>query len=286
MMLHIADTDSLSHEFLTQNLLIKKYLMSLRGDSALHRSAISKESIDLTITSPPYNLGISYASHTDDMTYAQYLAFCKIWLSNCLIWSKSSGRLCLNVPLDQNKYGRRSIGADLNQLAQEVGWSYQTTIIWNEQNISKRTAWGSWRSASAPYVITPVELIIVFYKNDWKKPHKGISDLTKEEFIQWTNGMWTFPGESKKRIGHPAPFPRELAKRCIKLFSYVGDMILDPFVGSGTTMIEAINHHRFALGLDIEPSYIELALKRIKKECHLWQNEEFIEFFILPKINE
>ena len=85
--------------------------------------------------------------------------------------------------------------------------------------------------------------------------------------MNWTNGIWTFNGESKKRIGHPAPFPRELPKRCIKLFSYVGDTILDPFLGSGTTIIEAINNNRKAIGIEMSDEYVELAEKRIKNEC-------------------
>ena len=110
-------------------------------------------------------------------------------------------------------------------------------------------------------------MIVVLYKNEWKKDHKGDSDITKEEFMNWTNGIWTFNGESKKRIGHPAPFPRELPKRCIKLFSYVGDTILDPFLGSGTTIIECINNNRQAVGIEMSEEYVELAEKRIKNEC-------------------
>jgi len=103
--------------------------------------------------------------------------------------------------------------------------------VWNEGNISRRTAWGSWLSASAPYVIAPVELIVILYKDAWKKTRGSkISDIKKEEFMAWTNGLWTFNGESKKKIGHPAPFPRELPYRCIKLFSYVNDLVLTHFV--------------------------------------------------------
>lgn len=76
---------------------------------------------------------------------------------------------------------------------------YHSTIIWAENNISKRTAWGSCLSASAPYVIAPVEVIVILYKNEWKKENKGISDITREEFMSWTNGLWSFNGESKKR---------------------------------------------------------------------------------------
>jgi len=125
-------------------------------------------------------------------------------------------------------------------------------------------------SASAPYVIAPVELIVVFYKKEWKKSYKAQSDITKEEFMDWTNGLWTFNGESKKRIGHPAPFPRELPKRCIKLFSYVGDTVFDPFLGSGTTLIEAKANNRIGIGLDISKEYCQLAKSRLLKESNLF----------------
>src|SRR5712671_5605572 len=99
-------------------------------------------------------------------------------------------------------------------------------------------AWGTWRSASAPCVIAPVEMILVLYKRTWKKS-RGLrrDDLTRDEFMAWTNGIWRFRGESKNRIGHPAPFPLELPRRCLKLFSFVGDTVLDPFMGSGTTLL-------------------------------------------------
>ncbi|BAM32022.1 adenine specific DNA methyltransferase [Helicobacter cinaedi CCUG 18818 = ATCC BAA-847] len=154
------------------------------------------------------------------------------------------------------------MGADLTTLAKQIGWKYHSTIIWNEGNISRRTAWGSWLSASAPYVIAPVELIVVLYKGAWKKKHKGESDISKEEFMAWTNGLWSFNGESKKRIGHPAPFPRELPKRCIKLFSYVGDVVFDPFCGSGTTMIESYLNNRQFIGIELDREYCELSKKR------------------------
>jgi site-specific DNA-methyltransferase (adenine-specific) len=170
----------------------------------------------------------------------------------------------LNIPLDKNKNGQKSVGADITKIAQEVGWSYHSTIIWNEGNISRRTAWGSWLSASAPYVIAPVELIVVLYKYEWKKTSGSkISDITKTEFMDWTNGLWTFNGESKKRIGHPAPFPIELPHRCIKLFSYVNDVVFDPFTGSGTTLIAAANLNRIAVGLELDLQYCELAKNRI-----------------------
>lgn len=226
---------------------------------------IEPESIDLAITSPPYNVDISYNFHDDAVTYDQYLDFSQQWLTRCLNWLKKDGRFCLNVPLDKNKGGQQSVAADLTRIAKEVGYKYHSTIIWNEGNISRRTAWGSWMSASAPYIIAPVEVILILYKQTWKKSKKGKSDITRDEFMEWTNGLWTFPGESKKRIGHPAPFPVELPRRCVKLFSYVGDTVLDPFLGSGTTLIAAAN--RYAIGIDIDKDYCELAKHRLEKEA-------------------
>lgn len=224
----------------------------------------TKEFIDLIVTSPPYNVGIDYNSNNDAVSYEDYLDFSRQWIGNCYKWSKPHARLLLNIPLDKNKGGHRSVGADLTRVAQDSGWNYHSTIVWNEGNISRRTAWGSWMSASAPFVIAPVELIVVLYKNSWKKRlGSKKSDISREEFMAWTNGMWTFNGESKKRIGHPAPFPRELPYRCIKLFSYIDDIVFDPFLGSGTTLIEAHNNNRIGVGVEIDKSYCELAQSRL-----------------------
>ena len=142
---------------------------------------------------------------------------------------------CINIPLDSNKGGKRAIYADYLRIFQEVGWTYQTSIVWNEQNISRRTAWGSWLSPSAPFVTAPVEMIAVFHKGSFRRPatdgRRG--DITRDEFLAWTLGMWTFAGANPRRVGHPAPFPEELPRRLIKLYSYPDDLVLDPFVGLG-----------------------------------------------------
>lgn len=244
-----------------------------QGD-VCNSALLPAQCLDLIITSPPYNVGIDYASNDDDGEYSRYLQFCQEWMTNCFWWTKETGRFCLNIPLDKNKGGQQSVGADLTAIAKKIGWKYQSTIIWNEGNISRRTAWGSWQSASAPYVIAPVELIVIFYKGAWKKATKGVSTISKEDFMAWTNGVWTFNGESKKRIGHPAPFPRELPRRCIQLFSYENDVVCDPFSGSGTTMIESHLNNRAFLGIEIDGGYCELAKKRflntLQKEKRLF----------------
>ena len=253
-----------------------KQNLAIYNQDLLKIDQIESESIDLITTSPPYNIDVDYASNGDSLSYQQYLEFSKQWLSNCYQWSKSQGRLCLNIPLDTNKNGQKSIYADLTQIAKKVGWKYHSTIIWNESNISKRTAWGSWLSASAPYVIAPVETIVVLYKDQWKKDSKGISDISKQEFIEWTNGLWSFNGQSKQGAGgHPAAFPIELPKRCIKLFSFVGDLVLDPFMGSGTTLIASYLNKRQSIGIDIDQGYCDIAIKRLIEEAHIKQTKFF-----------
>jgi site-specific DNA-methyltransferase (adenine-specific) len=239
-----------------------------KGD-VLNRSLFKKDFCDLIVTSPPYNVGIEYNSNDDVLSYEDYLDFSDKWIKNCFYWAKDSCRFILNIPLDKNKGGQKSVGADITTIAQKAGWKYHSTIIWNEGNISRRTAWGSFMSASAPYVIAPVELILVLYKKDWKKTGgTKISDISKENFMSWTSGVWTFNGESKKRIGHPAPFPKELPYRAVKLFSYVKDIVFDPFSGSGTTPLIAALNNRIGVGLDIDESYCNLAKKRILNELN------------------
>ncbi len=236
-------------------------------DDFLTTDLIEKESVDLIVTSPPYNVDIHYNSFQDDVPYEKYLEFSEKWLRKAYLLMKPDGRMCLNIPLDKSKgrkhAGFQSVYTDIVNLAKEVGWKYFSTIIWNEGNISRRTAWGSWLSARAPYVIAPVETIVVFYKEQWQKAKRGESDVLREEFMEWTNGLWTFSGESKRKVGHPAPFPVELPKRCIKLFSFVGDTVLDPFLGSGSTLIACISLNRKGIGVDIDEDYCKLARNRL-----------------------
>ncbi|MDE1879498.1 MAG: site-specific DNA-methyltransferase [Euryarchaeota archaeon] len=225
------------------------------------------ESYDLTVTSPPYDLG---KEHDVGEGLYQYLRFTRDWLHDVFVMTRPNGRLCLNIPLDTS-YGKvyTPLYSLVMEEAREVGWEYKTTIVWNEGNISRRTAWGSWRRATAPHVIAPVEMIAVLYKGGWpRSAPDGSNPMTvpAKDFQEWTNGLWTFPGESATRIGHPAPFPGELPSRCIQLFSFPGDRVLDPFMGSGTTLIAAHRAGRVGVGVEKDPRYFRLALARLKRE--------------------
>lgn len=243
-------------------------------DDFLTLESIPKSSVDLIVTSPPYNVDIHYNSHKDNLSYRDYLDFSRKWIQKCYDLARDDGRFCLNVPLDKNKGGQQSVGADLTRIVKEIGWKYHSTIIWNEGNISRRTAWGSFKSASAPYVIAPVEIILVLYKKEWKRTNGSReNDITKEEFMEWTNGVWTFNGQSKKGAGgHPAAFPVELPRRCIKLFTFVGDTVLDPFLGSGSSLIASYQHKRKGIGVDVDKQYCNIAVDRLQREAKIDQS--------------
>ena len=248
---------------------IKDPLPLLVQGDATRPATLTAEIADLIITSPPYNVGMPYNGNgcDDAISPEAYAKFSMRWLKNCYRWTRPTGRLCVNVSIDKNKHGKMPLAANITAWALASGWKYHATILWNEGNISRRTAWGSWKSASAPHIIAPVEVVVVLYKGDWKRENPGKSDITGDEFKDWVLGIWNFNGENAKRIGHDAPFPRALPLRCIKLFSFLGDTVLDPFSGSGTTMIEAMNNGRRAVGIEMEPKYCELSLRRIEKEC-------------------
>jgi len=148
----------------------------------------------------------------------------------------------------------------------EIGFNMRGEIIWNKaSSASPSTAWGSWQSAANPILRDIHEYILVFSKGDYKRIRgKKENTITKEQFMEWTKSVWVMNAESARRIGHPAPFPEELPFRLIQLYSFKDDIILDPFMGSGTTAISALKSDRKYVGYEISKEYIELAEKRIE----------------------
>ena len=211
--------------------------------------ALPAESVDLIVTSPPYGLGKAYGACTDDWSFDAYVSLFREWMARCYEWLKPDGRACVNIPLDTTVNGRRGAGAVLTTALLDVGFQYHATIVWDKGYINARTAWGSWRSARAPSVIATAELIVVVYKREWRKRASGVSDLTRDEFMDWVRGVWRIKPASAKRAEHPAPFPMEIPHRLIKLFSYVGDTVLDPFAGTGTTLVAAYQLGRNSIGM-------------------------------------
>ena len=239
--------------------------MKIINEDMFYTDAIEDGSIDLIVTSPPYNLEIDYNRHYDKMQANDYKEFLVCMLSQMRRWLKDDGRLCLNTPINVNKDGASPLGAEVTHMARQLDFGYHTTIIWNKQTMNKRTAWGSWMSASAPYVIPQAEQILVLYKEHWKKQRDSLSTISKKDFVEWTNGMWEFAPESGQRIGHPAPFPLALPMRCIQLFSYVDDTVLDPFLGSGTTLVACQKTGRDGIGIEISKEYCDLATERTRQ---------------------
>lgn len=221
----------------------------------LQFNELEDESVDLIVTSPPYNLGMEYEGEVRPLD--EYLAFLTSALAKCYRLLKPDGRMCLNIIIENRKIGDVNLYSEALWCARKVGFKYKATIFWYVGNVSKRTAWGSFCSASAPAILVPLEAIIVLYKESWKKLRAGTSDITKEEFISYTYGLWEFPYGAQDL--HPAAFPLELPKRCIKLFSYTDDLVLDPFVGSGTTLVASYLLRRPAVGIEIQEKYCKVA---------------------------
>lgn len=223
---------------------------------------IESNSVDLIITSPPYNLNINYADYNDSMKLEMYYNWCREWIGESFRILKEGGRFCLQIGAFQSQLNEPSY-ATFTNIFQEIGFTFRELIIWNKNQIPKRTAWGSWMSPSNPRILPPFEMIINFHKGSPKILEKGTTDLTREEFINWTNGLWVMAPESAKKRNHPAPYPEEFAYRCIKMHSYIGALVVDPFNGSGTTTAVAKKLGRNYIGFDITEDYCKLAEVRL-----------------------
>lgn len=222
---------------------------------------LEAETVDLIVTSPPYGLSKDYADYTDPSEGWHFMM--QTWLAEMHRVAKPGGRLALNVPFDTTDGGNRPTWPQACKAAVDAGWAYRWAVVWNEGNVSKSVARGSIDSPASPHVITPVEVIGVFFKGEWGRTSNAPADLEHDEWLEWTNGLWTFRGEGRAWEGHPAAFPEELPRRLIKLLSYPGDTVLDPFAGSGTTVLVAWQLGRLAIGFDHAPTYIESARRRL-----------------------
>lgn len=223
-----------------------------------------ERSVDLIITSPPYALGKDYGEGGDVDPW-EWAKFSVEWLNEAFRVGKDGCRLALNVPLDTTLGGFRPTYAQAVNAALAAGWQYRSTVVWADESINKSVARGSVDSPSSPHVIAPVEMIALFSKGDWKRVSSAEHDLSHEDWLDWTNGLWKVAAESQPWEGHPAAFPRAIPSRLIRLLSYRGDTVLDPFCGSGTTIVEAWRWGREAIGFDLSPEYVESAKRRLAR---------------------
>lgn len=225
--------------------------------------------VDLTVTSPPYNVDLGnnkyndegYDQYFDDMPYQEYLGMLRSVFSLLFDKTKNSGRCVVNI--GDGKNGSIPTHSDVIQIMQEIGWEVRSTIIWNKKETSNRAAWGSYCSPSCPSFPRPFEYVLIFYKGNKKLQHDGETDITEEEFENWAYGIWEFPGASHNP--HPAPFPEELPKRCVKMLSYTDATVYDPFVGSGTTLKVAKDLGRYYIGSEISEEYFDMIQDRLSK---------------------
>ena len=226
---------------------------------------IPDNSIDLIVTSPPYNVEMAYDVYIDRMPWGDYYSWCEKWLCECYRVLKPDGRMALNhyLSLGNAKTGRTAPLMELNHIAMDIGFGHHTVAVWTDATLSRRTAWGSWGSASSPYICSPFEGILLLYKNQWKKLKKGISDCPKEDFIQLTGGIWKMQPETRGIT--PASFCVDLPLKCIRLLSYVDSIVLDPFSGSGTTAVACIMSGRKYIGIELSPAYCAKAENRCKE---------------------
>lgn len=229
-------------------------------------SSLKDNSVELVITSPPYNIDIEYKNHSDRLKNNEYYEWLsEVWAECCRVLVRG-GRICINI--GENKRGELAVPPHIefpNQLL-KLGMLYRSTLIWNKNNAKSQTAWGSWMSPSNPHVIPTHEYILVFSKGDYKLDgDKTKMDITRDEFIKYKNSMWNFGTESAKKIGHPAPFPIELAARLIKFYTYQSNTVLDPFSGSGTVGVAAKKLDRNYILIDNCEEYCKIAEKRIEK---------------------
>jgi site-specific DNA-methyltransferase (adenine-specific) len=229
----------------------------LCGDVIDSTKTLEPDSVDLIVTSPPYGVGMDYEV---DVSREEYI---KLVNDSCKEFKrvlKSDGRAVINVPFTMNYNNALSLVMHEWMTAfLGTGLNIRDIIIWNQSNSGNDTAWGSWKSASSPWLRHQCEGIIVGFKDQWKKIRKGESDITRDEFMKYVVDLWTMP--CARNADHPAVFSEELPYRAIKLFSYIGDTVLDPFVGSGTTMKVACRLRRNVVGIDKERKYCDLIRK-------------------------
>lgn len=213
------------------------------------------------ITSPPYNVSKVY---DDDLTLKEYLQLLENSFRETYRVLVNGGRACINVA----NLGRKPyipLSDYISKIMLDIGFNMRGEIIWNKAaSASPSTAWGSWQSAANPTLRDIHEYILVFSKGDYKRD-KGVkeSTISKEQFMEYTKSIWTMNAESARRIGHPAPFPEELPFRLIQLYSFKGDIILDPFMGSGTTAVTSFKTERNFVGYDVSQEYITLSENRL-----------------------
>ena len=267
--------------------MIENYINKvLNGDTIEVMSEMPEGWVDLIVTSPPYNVGIQYDIHNDEIVMDEYWKWSKKWLTEAYRLLKDDGRIAINIPYEvnvQDRGGRVFFASELYQVMKKVGFKFYGIVDLEENSPhrSKTTAWGSWMSPSAPYIYNPKECVILAYKKHHIKKVKGepqwkgepyltedgknkvaYSEQDKKEFMELVFGQWKYFADTRSLT--KATFSMDIPEKAIKILSYRNDVVLDPFNGSGTSCVAAVVHDRRWVGIELSENYCEIAKQRIQ----------------------
>jgi len=273
---------------------MEKYINKIVHGSCIDvLNEMPNETVDLMITSPPYNVGIKYDTHVDTLSMDEYWDFTREWLQAAYDTLKDDGRVAINIPYETNvreRGGRIFFASEFYQIMKEIGFGFFGLVDLDEvsPHRSKTTAWGSWMSPSAPYIYNPKECVILGYKKEYKKIVKGegqwspseikmvektngegmrkrveYADKDKKEFMELVFGQWSYFADTNQLT--KATFSMDIPVKAIKILSYQNDIILDPFSGSGTTAVASLVHNRRYVGIELSENYVGQSRGRISK---------------------
>jgi site-specific DNA-methyltransferase (adenine-specific) len=262
----------------------------INGDCVEEMGKLPESSIDLVVTSPPYNVGIDYDTHDDNQSMEDYWEFTKQWLTQSFRLLKDDGRIAVNIPYEinvQDRGGRVLFMSEFWSVMKKVGFKFYGLVDLDENSPhrSKTTAWGSWMSPSSPYIYNPKECVILAYKKDRIKKVKGepqwksemvdieqedgtfktkavYQDEDKKEFMSLVYGQWEYFADTKQQT--KATFSMDIPSKAIKILTYKNDIVMDPFAGSGTSLVAAEILDRRWIGIELSPNYAEVATKRVQ----------------------
>lgn len=269
------DSDSSEkHQANSPNLISDEFLNQVHCHSSEQMVELPDDSVHLMVTSPPYNVGKEY---DEDLSLVEYTKLLCSVFTECFRVLVGGGRACINIA----NIGRKPylpFNALVAGIMKDIGYLMRGEIIWNKAaSAGASCAWGSWMSPSNPVLRDVHEYILVFSKGSYsRQPSPTQPTITRDNFLEWTKSIWDFPAESARRVGHPAPFPVELPLRLIELYTYSNDVVLDPFMGSGSTAIASLRTNRRWIGYDVSTRYCDLTNTRVASH---FDNESMFDRF-------
>jgi site-specific DNA-methyltransferase (adenine-specific) len=262
----------------------------IQGDCIVEMGKLPESTVDLVVTSPPYNVGIDYDSHDDRMTMENYWRWTEQWLTEAFKILKDDGRIAVNIPYEvnvQDRGGRVLFMSEFWAVMKKVGFQFYGLVDLDENSPhrSKTTAWGSWMSPSSPYIYNPKECVVLAYKKDRIKKVKGepqwkgelvdleqedgtikqkmmYQDEDKKEFMSLVYGQWEYFADTKQQT--KATFSMDIPMKAIKILTYRNDVVLDPFTGSGTSLVAAEISGRRWIGIELSENYSKVANDRVQ----------------------